>query len=234
MKKLFAVVLAVAICIALACPALAAEFVPSITYKGAPELVTDGNGYIGVIKDGDGKELDKVKTGCLVITSVADADTSNEIPEAAKKELLDVYKKLTEGTMELPYDKVGKDPSKMVIRDLVDLSWLCTDHPELVSKAGNTLTVTVDLGVAAGVDVTIMTYVNGEWVPAVSVVNNGDGTVTFTVDDICPVAFSVPTDSEPPKTGDEANIGLWVAMMGASLVALVGVVLVYRRSMKKA
>ncbi len=234
MKKLLSVILAIAICAMLACPVFAAEFVPSITYKGAPDLVGFDGGYVGIIKDGAGTELDKVDSHCLLITSVADAPTSTKIPEDAKKLLLEVYDKLVDGSMELPYDKVGKDPSKMVIRDLVDISWLCEDHPAMLAVPGNTLTVKIDLGVAAGVDVTVMTYVGGEWVPAVSVVNNGDGTITLTVEDICPVAFSVGADSEPPKTGDEANVGLWVAMMGASLVALVGVVLVYRRSMKKA
>ena len=41
------------------------------------------------------------------------------------------------------------------------------------------------------VEVAVFSYVDGEWIEAVSVTNNGDGTVTVVFEDICPVAFAV-------------------------------------------
>jgi len=36
-----------------------------------------------------------------------------------------------------------------------------------------------------------MSYVNGEWIPAEEIINNGDGTVTITFKQLCPVAIAV-------------------------------------------
>lgn len=174
MKKTICVLLAVLICAALAVPAVAANnaFVPSITYKGYPEL----------IKAADAGEEDIL--ACTMVMSVAEAKNSNT--EEAKK-LVEVYEALNDGSMTLPYDKVdGIDADKMVIRELLEVNMICTHNHK-----DDLIRLTFDLGVAADAVVVGMAYVNDEWVPAEEVVNNGDGTVTFAFKQLCPIAIAV-------------------------------------------
>lgn len=228
MKKLLCLALAVMLCVSLACPALAAEadFVPSIGEKDAPGLIQ------AILKE-NGVTIEEIPEGCLVITSVAQAGSSGQIPEDAKSELLQVYEALKNGSMTLPYDKVNPNivPEDMVIRDLFDLSWLCADHPEQLKKDGVTLVADFDLGVGSKMTVVAMAYVNGQWV-AVPCVNNGDGSVTCEFEEICPVVFSV-SDSvydTPAQTGDTANVTLWIVLLAVSAVALVGMVFLRRKT----
>ena len=182
MKKLICLTLAILVCASLAVPALAANFVPSITYKGRPSC----NKIVVAI---DGKE-ETVEQGCLRITPVSKA---NKLPEAEKELLQKVYKELSDGTMVLPYDKVeGINADKMVIRELLDVAFVCDhEHATKLKDEGVTVTLTFKLGVAKDDVLVAMTYVNDEWVPAVELVNNGDGSVTCTFEDLCPVAFAI-------------------------------------------
>ena len=168
MKKVICLVLAILVCASLAAPALADAFVPSITYKGTPDVdtaVSESNQPLS----------------CVNITSVAEAKKDNTEENAL---LVKLYDELVDGTTDLPYEKIeGIDAEKMVIRELILLS--CTDGED-----HGMATVTLDLGVAADVVVVVMSYENGEWVPVADVVNNGDGTVTFTVK-LGPVAIAV-------------------------------------------
>ncbi len=178
MKRAFALILMIVLCIALAVPAFAASdaFAPSV---GKPDEFVPN-----IVADDD----------CLKLTASFDAET---LPEAEYKELMMVYEALSDGSMTLPYDKVeGIDPEKMVIRDLVDISYFCTDkcdknHAEELKKDGVTVTVTFELGVSAEDAVVVMSYVGGEWILAEKITNNGDGTVTVVFEDLCPVAIAV-------------------------------------------
>ena len=109
MKKILACVIALVMLMGLCIPALAVHEVPSVTKDPAPQVVPvidpDGKPAVGVIRDEEGDILDYVYTDCLIVTAVADALTSTEIPDYAQELLLDVYAKLTEGTMKLPYEK---------------------------------------------------------------------------------------------------------------------------------
>ncbi len=241
MKRVVVFVAVLAVLLSMCVPALAAEFTPSVGNKPAPEIVPvpggggGGKPSIGIIRDEQDKIIGYVYEDCLVVTPVSEVDTSKLIPEDAKELLKDVYNKLINGEMTLPYDKVNPslNPGNMVIRDLFDASWLCSDHPEILSKPGNTLELTFNLGVAPGVEVVTMTYINGQWVPVVSTVNNGDGTVTCVFEEICPIAFSVRTDvTESEKTGDISTM-IWVVIALAALAALVVVTAFYRKSMKQ-
>lgn len=240
MKRAIALALMLMLCISLASPAYAAEngFVPSITYKGKPEIVPVEPGIIGVVREDD-DIISHIYEGCLLITPVSEAETSREIPEEAANTLLYVYEALSSGEMELPYEKVpGCDGRNMVILELVDATWLCGggnsdhDHPTEVAPKGVVFDITFDLGVAPDALVTVMTYKNGEWNPIVEVVNNGDGTVKCTFEDLCPVAFSVgDVATAPPKTLDNAMP--WMLVMVASLAALVVMFLSLRKKQAK-
>jgi len=236
MKKVICLLIAMMLCFSLACPALAAEgFVPSISEKDEPSIVPPAGNKdaIGIIRDEEGNIIDYVTADCLVITPLSKVTTSNEIPAEAKELLLAVYKALSDGTMKLPYDKLGLDPEKQVIRDLLDITWLCTEHPEMLEPEGIVLELIFDLGVSASESIVVMTYKNGEWNPIAEVTNNGDGTVTCVFEHLCPVAFSVvdPSDATPPATGDTSDIMLWSVL---ALASAAGIVVILASQRKRA
>ena len=248
MKKIIALLTVLMLCAALAVPAFAAnEFTPSVTNKPAPSIVPvldpDGNPAIGIVRDPAGEIISYVYEECLIIASVAEAPTSTLIPDDARDLLLDVYDKLTSGEMALPYDKLGLDASKMAIRDLFDVTFLCNassdvDHPTMLAPVGITFEIKFDLGVAADQDVYVMTYKNDQWNSVVSATNNGDGSVTVVAEDFCPVSFSVEVDEpvKPPvQTGDDSaqQLVLWGGVGLVCLIAIVALTVVYSRSMKK-
>ena len=213
MRKILSIIMVLALAMALAAPAMAAKdsFVPSIGYKDGPEIV--------------GGDL----VDCLVVTSIEEAEKKEtNISQEDRDLLLDVYQQLTDGTMKLPLEN-----DQYVIRDLIDVSFTpeCDkdhDHKGWLAQEDTSMKVTFDLGVAAGEEVKVLAYVNGQWVE-VECVNNGDGTVTCVFEDICPVAFCVKNVTPPAQTGDASGrmLGLWAALMAASAAAMA--VLVVRR-----
>lgn len=241
MKRLFAIITVVMMCAALMVPAMAAqEFMPSVTNKPAPVIVPvlgeDGEYHIGKIVDQDGKVIGYVDEGCLIVTPVSNVDTSTEIPEPSRKVLKDVYGKLLDGSMTIPYEKhnANLDSSKMVIRDLFDATFVCTECPTKLEPEGVVLELIFDLNIEPGVDVYTMTYKNDQWDPIVSSVNNGDGTITATFEKLCPVEFSVSTATNPPSvTGDLGNPSLWAIVAVGSLAAIVVLTVIYRAGSKK-
>ena len=243
MKKLMSLLLALMVCFSVCGVAYAAEddFVPSISYKDGPGLVIDedeeGRSVAGMIVDSDGNVVGSVfAEDCLVITTIAEAlnDIDTGISTEAEELLEMVYQQILDGSMEIPFE----NPDEMAIIHLVDATFLCagstegTDHDAMLEAEGVFLELTFDLGVGANVPVSVMCYVDGKWVE-VRTVNNGDGTVTCWFEKICPVVFAVPTSTveKPPATGDDsaAELGLWIAMLLASSVALAGLVIFRRK-----
>ena len=125
MKKMISIVLALVLCFALACSALA-DFTPSVTYKGVPEF-TDANGtaddgcrIVGYV-EGNGERVGEVHCNenghlyatvekihengcgeghrCLLLTPLSMAETDDEIPEEARELLLWVYEQILEKGM---------------------------------------------------------------------------------------------------------------------------------------
>ena len=231
MKRMFAIITIALMCVSLMVPAMAAqEFMPSVTNKPAPEVM------VARILDKDGSVIEEVGNECLIITPVSEANTSTEVPAASKEVLLNVYGKLLDGSVTIPYEKHNDnlDPSKMVIRDLFDATFVCTECPEMLEPEGVVLEIVFDLNVAPGVNVYAMTYKNDQWDPIVSCVNNGDGTVTATFEKLCPVEFSINTDTTPPSgTGDVNPFSVWGVIAIVSLAAIVILTVVYVVGSKK-
>ena len=249
MKKVVAMMLMLTMCVSMwiSTGAAEADFTPSITYKGEPEIVEkedeQGQVIIGevlVTNNNETEHQSYVKEACLLITSVAKLDEQKDLPEEAAQTLRMVYEELLEGDMKLPYEKVeGIVPEDMVILELLDITWCCSlgttncDHKTELEAVNTMFEITFDLGVAADAKVTVMTYKNDEWNPILKATNNGDGTVTCLFEHLCPVAISVEQAdkdaAEAPETGDNANMNLWMGVMAAALVSLFVLVLVYRR-----
>ena len=238
MRKIVSIITAILVCAALVCPALAAsDFVPSISYKGTPEVVAvktpNGTDAVAVIRDASGAISEYMPEDCLKLTPVATAADDVEIPAESKTLLLSVYAALKDGSVKLPYSSDVK-AEDMVIRDLFDISFLCGHgHVADLTPQGVTFEMTFDLGLAKDAVVSVMTYKNNAWGEIAKVVNNGDGTITCTFESLCPVAVSVlgETSESPKDTGDAVgrNLHMWIALMTVSAVAVVALVVVRRK-----
>ena len=277
MKKLISLLLVLAVCAAVACPVFAAEddFVPSITYKPMPELTgeqaDDGCVNIGYAYDENGDILfgvhitadgdiyvDGIHEGsvedgheCLIITPLAEAETSMEIPAESKERLLWVYEQITEQGMDFFANCEGLDGAivaalgegatvnDLVVKDLFDVSVLCDELEEYLEPSGTTICLDFDLGIAPGTFVSVVAYKSGKWHMIEDVEVEADGSVTCTTyENFCPVAILVPADevltasaADAPDTGDSIGTQtiVWAVIAAASLAAIVALVLVQRK-----
>lgn len=188
MRKMIVLALVLALCMAIAVPVAAAVdvFVPSITYKGGP-------GHSLAVLEED--SVEEAVDGCVVVTSIEQArDKATDITQEERDLLLEVYEKLSDGSMTLPIS------GEYVIRELVDVSFEYADcrtieehnHKDVrLQKEKVTLKMTFKLGIEKDAELAVMTYIDGEWEDIESVENNGDGSVTCVFEDVCPVAFAV-------------------------------------------
>ena len=228
MKKIACILTALLLLVACSVTAFAAEdvFVPSISYKDGPTVE-------------DSTVNDTSVTACLVVTSVLQAkEKKTDISQESRDALLDLYAKLESNTIKLPAEY-----EDLVVRELVDVSFLedsCVSkdhgHEEDVEKPEISITVRFQMNMPANVDVAVLSYVDGQWKAAESVVNNGDGTVTCVLQDLGPVAFCVPrgTSDLPADTGDAMGrmLWLWALLLIGSMGVLVTLVLNRRKFMK--
>ena len=241
-----------ALCLIMMCPVLTAQadFTPSVGYKPAPEIVTtpDGNGneIIGYVKDPNGNILSTEYKSSIIITPIAEVNTSKEIPKSAADELKKVYNDIVlEKTKFSAYPDLnqmvvnafgqGKNGDDLVVRDIFDITEVSNTLLKYLPGKGNTIELTFDLDIPAGGFVAAMVYKNGQWELVQKVVDNGDGTFTFTFEHFSPVAFLTygtgVKGNLVPVTGDNTmkDITLWLVLLGVSLVAMVGVGISYRR-----
>lgn len=198
MKKIISLVLAMIMVFAMGATAFAANFTDS---------VEDSFGAINARILDHGEFVEGIVFGrkCLIVTHISEADSA--IPELAEEMaiLKDVYKKLLSGEMKIPYEKAGFNSANMDLIDLYDATFLCQEHPEMLKPEGVVIEITFRVNVEKGENVCVMIYKNNEWIPAESVKNNGDGTVTCVFEHLCPIAFAVETGSESGSSAPEAN-----------------------------
>ena len=222
MKKLFALLIVVVFCSTMVLPIAAEEFVPSISYKDHPDVVGDPEIITPTTPE---RELE------ILVTPVSDAiNTDPADRNEAEEELADVYEALTEGDMKLP---LPDDDKSYVIRDLVEVSLIVkrddpNEEPVFVDEDAR-VTLTFDLGVKPDTVVLVYLYNDDEWIP-VEVTNNGDGTITLTIDKLGVLAFCVDVDSLVPPTFDRMNkeMTTWIVLMVVSTCAMI-VMLAMRR-----
>lgn len=249
MKKIISLLM-VLVMVAIPMTVFASNFVPSISYKGAPEIVLadPATGLVGEIVGnvGTAEHDRKVYSDCIVVTPVSEASTSTEIPAASAQTLLSVYGQLSDQEARLSElsDELnllvasklgnGKDGDDLVVKDLFDVSVLCDNLEASLAPSGTTLDITFDISVAADEEVFIMTYKNNAWSPIVNVVNNKDGTVTGTFENFCPVAIFIEGEGRPdsPETGDLDLSYVWAVVAAVSALLIVAVVVVNKRTLK--
>lgn len=238
MRKLICLIVTLVLCLSMVMPAMAAEneFVPSIEYKYGLEVID---------VEFDGEKINP----CLIVSSLKQAaEKTTDITQHDRDLLQRVYEMLLSGEMTLPLDY------KYVIRDLVDVSFkyndcrnnlFHTDKAGRLAEDGTTLKVTFKMGIGANEKLQVLVFmegkaaarsgsqkVNGQWVPAKSVTNNGDGTVTVEFEDICPVAFVVEKNETIAPTGDPVgeNLVFWVIAM---VVCAAGIVVLTTMKFRK-
>ncbi len=247
MKRLLTLALALILMIAVTVSASAVTFVESITNKGAPELIVidqiEGKDVVGFVTTPDGDIVSSEFEECFDIYSMQDV-INDKTPEDVKDEMNEAYDELSKsdanlsdlcpGLDEVVKEKWGPDKSAddLVVRDFFYIDEKCDEFQDAF-KNGNTIDLTFKVNIPAGSFITAMVYIDGQWVPVENCVNNGDGTVTVTFSQICPVAFLVPgttmgADTVSPATNDVSGAITWSIVMVASLAAIAFLV-IYRR-----
>lgn len=247
MKKLLTLALALILMITVTVSASAVTFVESITNKGAPELIVidqiEGKDVVGFVTTPDNEILNPEFEDCFDIYSMQDV-INDKTPDDVKEEMTKVFDDLSDkdanlndlcpGLDEIVKEKWGPDKSAddLVVKDFFYIDENCDEFKDAF-KDGNTIDLTFNVDIPAGTFITAMVYVDGKWVPVDNCVNNGDGTITVTFSQICPVAFLVPgttmnADTVSPATNDISGAITWGIVMVASLAAIAFLV-IYRR-----
>lgn len=264
MKKVISLIMVLVLSMILACPAMAVgdDFSDSITYKPVPGLASvDGEG-VGSVYDVNGNVIGRVhyENGriwvegvhseeidetheCLIITPLADAEASTEIPDDARELLLWVYEQILnlgmsffndcEGLNEAIAANLGegKTVEDMVVKDLFDVHVICEELENCLKLDGTTICLDFNFGIESGTFVAVVAYKDGKWQMIEDVDVAGDGSATCTVyENFCPVAVLVPASNsivEAPQTGDTVgnNVAQWGIIMAVCLAGIVAIVL---------
>ncbi|MBP3633289.1 MAG: hypothetical protein J6J43_01810 [Oscillospiraceae bacterium] len=207
----------------------------------------NGTIYIDGLHE-DGMEEDHA---CLVVTPLADAETDPKIPEESRELLLWVYQQILEQGMNFFADcpelagavtaVLGEDATinDLVVLQLYDVTVLCDELEEYLEPEGTTICLDFDLQLDPETFVSVLAYKGGKWNMIEDVEILEDGSVTCTTyENFCPVAVLVPADDaadvaavQAPDTGDALTdrAVVWASVMGASLIAIVALVLVLRK-----
>lgn len=173
MRKLFCVLLAIAVLASLAMPVLAEEnlFIPSYGLE-ATKAVLNGEDVLD----------------CVTVTSVTEAkEKSTDISQEERDLLVEVYNALSDGTMKLPVE------GEFVYVELMDVSFAlenCRDREDHEHEAAS-LTVDFELEIENHSGLIVLTYIDEKWEQVKSAVVK-DGVLTATFEDICPVVILAP------------------------------------------
>ena len=211
MKKLLAVSLAVILVFSLGFTTFANGFVQSPSNNSAPVV--------------DEAETKNETAGCTAEIEITPYSERDELPAELKKQMEDVYKKISEATdvsalsteLKSFCDKNKINTKDLAVSDLFDIAYEgCTAHDGhgqfTIALKAETLKNFVAL---LHYDGSKFELVEGAKVSA-------DGTkLTFKIDDFSP--FAIVVNTKGTSTGDTFNLGLWIAILSASVVALAAV-----------
>ena len=248
MKKVICLLLAMMLCVGMALPALAVDdgFVPSVSYDPNPGIVPgvdpEGNDYIGIVYDENGDIIEYIERGCLLITPIAYLwDDTKVVSDEIRELLTYIHQGLEDETMVLPYELFEQKlyEANMAVIDIYDLRWTCEEHPIMLDPIGVVIDLTFDFNIDPNVELFVLAYDkdNDEWAPIVETVNNGDGTITCTLEELAPLAFTVKVDAVDdgaveteaiPETG--SNSVVWV--VGLAVIVICSAVVVVLKNKK--
>lgn len=189
---------------------------------------------------------------CLIVTAYADVPEETQIPQEEKDLIHWVYEQILalgmkffescEGLNEHIASVLGegKTVNDLVVKDLFEVTVLCDELEEWLEPEGTMICLDFDLDLAPGTFVEVVAYKGGNWRRIEDVQLIDGHVVCNTFENFCPVAVLVSTEQlaetgavEAVNTGDMSNMGLWIAVAGASLAALV-VCFIGLRKTKKA
>ena len=207
MKKIATLLLAVVLVAAMAVPAFAASFTPSVENKGAP-TVEDA-----VIYKPEGTIETTVPTGDLIVTPVQDRNTTDYTDGGER--LRAVYDKLQSYSLRslCKVSAIGGVPvDDLVVRDLFDVG-LTGNYANYFETEGNYLKITFKVSDASSLVGASLFSVNGEeWsiLEGTDMVKNADGTVTLTIYKMGVVAFlydngTIPNRNHKKNTVDDGE-----------------------------
>jgi len=212
MKRIITLLTTVVLAVTMVMPALAADYHPSVEAESAPVIVPvekeeeTGKEIIGYIVYEDETVLSTEYEDCILVTAMADVADAELISDEAKKAMADFYTGILNGDISfadcpelaaLVKEKLGEDVSadSLAVKDLFDVTVLCDVMNEKLPLDGTTIELTFDIDLPADAEIFVVTYKNGKVVLAEDAVNNGDGTVSATFADFCPVAFLVSEET---------------------------------------
>ena len=157
----------------------------------------------GRLVDENGEVLSVTYQDCVIITPVEKVGDSFYITSEEKAVMKEFHDSIQNGefsfTQESPElealvkEKLGEDATAdgLSLLDMIDVKVICHELTEYLPPEKTTVTLTFAVGVDANVEVFVVTYKNDKIILAENVVNNGDGTVTATFENFCPVAFLI-------------------------------------------
>ena len=106
----------------------------------------------------------------------------------------------------------------------------------MLEPEGVVLELTFDLGVVADAEIFVQTYdeAANEWSPIVSVVNNGDGTVTCVFEHLCAIEFSMPVAgaSVPAEEVQSPSMLPWIIALIVAIIAFI-IILIAKKEKKE-
>lgn len=211
MKRFFAFFMTVVLVVAMSVPAFAAlgEFISSPSGVAAPELV-------------EYKPTTHECTAKLVITSFADRhaldDATRALIEKAYNDIVNsqvINNQLKEELTKLA-NTLKIDYSALAIGSLFDVSYYeCPVHAEHKG-----FTITVKPEIADNFVGMLHMNADGKWELLESSADEVNKTITFTVNNLSPMAIVYNTNPDAPITGDSTGAWIYVSIMVASVVAL--------------
>ena len=260
MKKFASLLMAALLLVAMALPASAVDFTPSVQQKPAPtvETITDatGNQVSAIIQDANGNEVAGVTTDQMSITPVSGAANA---PAEIREQLEAAYEQIQNAASvaDLVPDvdvasilqTMGSSSSveDLVVRDVFDVS-VSGEAAEFLAQEGNAITIRFQLNIAPSSTLLVLhNYEGSNWevIDDDKVVFNNDGSVDVTFDSLSPVAFvvdqtetdtSASTDDDAPtspQTGDSSLppvAGMGLIALGCVALASAAVVVWKKRA----
>lgn len=194
MKKLAVFLSAAILAVSLVTPAFASTFTPSVEQKGSPALVkspAEGNTSVAaaIVENGN---IDKIV--CEIPVSAVTVTPMSKVSKASeqvKNEMTQAYDSIAKAGSLAKAVPLLPNAENLIVRDLIHIQ-VADKYLEKMAEE-HTVRLTFDLKLSEGASLTVMVFVDGEWVivPAENVKVLANGRAVVALDNVGPVAFVV-------------------------------------------